>query len=178
MRVVMVGFLLLAATACGGSDSPTGPSANASWKPTAPPFVLSRGDQYRITFRINAATWSGSAAPDQLFVFPGAGEYDGNVSSGSGFAVEVFDGARQIGTAAEREGCPLLSFVASSPSDCTQYPIDFSTIQSGTIDGRIQLRFRGTQARVQGLFTLSLVRRSDSRVIQNGVSITAQELFQ
>jgi hypothetical protein len=54
---------------------------------------------------------------------------------------------------------------------------DFSTIQSGSIDGRVEFTYRGTSANVTGPFDLFLVRRSDSRVMQNGITVTGHEIL-
>ena len=170
--------LALAGVAACGSDTPTGPSQDAVFRPAAVPFTLSRGSTYRVNFRVSAAAWAGSAPPDQLVVSMGSGEYSGNVSSGSGFSVELFNGAQRLGTASESAACPFESFVASTPGSCLQHLADFGPIQSGSIEGRIEMVFRGTNATVRGFAELFLVRRADSRVIQNGVTITSHEIRQ
>ena len=170
-------MLVLLVSACGGSDEPTGPSPSAVWQPISPPFTLARNDRMRILFRVNASAWSGAAAPDLLSLAKGNGSYDGNVTSGSGFRVELQDGARALGSATETDPCPLIAFVASAPAMCTETVADFSTIQSGSIDGRVEFTYRGTSANITGPFSLFLVRRSDSRVMQNSITVTGHEIL-
>jgi hypothetical protein len=169
--------LMVLLVGCGGSDDPTGPSATAVWQSVSPPFSLARNDRVRILFRVNAAEWSGAAPPDMLSVLKGSGQYDGNNSTGSGFRVELQDGARVLGTATETDPCPLFNFVASAPANCTETVADFASIQSGSIDGRVEFTYRGTSANVTGPFDLILIRRSDNRVIQTGVTVTGHEIL-
>jgi hypothetical protein len=147
------------------------------WQSVSPPFSLARNDRMRILFRVNAAEWSGATAPDMLSVLKGSGQYDGNNSSGSGFRVELQDGARVLGTATETDPCPLFNFVASAPANCTEAVADFASIQSGSIDGRVEFTYRGTSANVTGPFDLILIRRSDNRVMQTGVTVTGHEIL-
>lgn len=177
LRISCVGSIALMLSACGGSDSPTGPSPNATWQPISPPFTLARGDRVRILFRVNTAAWSGAGPPDMLSVLKGPGEYSGNVSSGSGFTIELQDGSRRLGGATETDECPLFNFVASAPASCTESAADFSTIQAGSIDGRVEFRYRGTTANVTGPFDLFLIRRGDNRVMQNGVTVVGHEML-
>lgn len=175
-NLTALALLALAGSAACGSDTPTGPSQDAVFRPATVPFTLSRGSTYRVSFRVNASAWGNAAPPDQLMVAMGSGEYSGNTSSGSGFRVELFNGSQRLGTGSESAACPFESFVASAPGSCLQHLADFATIQSGTIDGRIEMIFQGTDATVRGFAQLFLVRRADSRVIQNGVTITSHEI--
>ena len=107
--------------------------------PVTLPTSVARGDVYRLTFRTTPSAWSSESPPGNLSVFkqPGSGCTE--------LAVDIYDGSRRLASNAANTGsppnCSLNVFSASGRSG---EQMDFASIRSGTIDGRIDIRILGS----------------------------------
>ena len=171
---------LCTTTGCGG-ESPTGPSsiaADAVGEAAVAPLTLRRGDVYRIRFRVDASAWGSGQAPNIL---------DANISANSSASgasndcatARVFDGTRSLGS----RGIPDCGFVRASAGAIAGQPnlvIDFASIRSGTIDGRIDVQILADRFTADALYRLdSLIDQGGGFAagINGGVTITSQEIF-
>ena len=144
------------------------------------PFTLSRGDVFRIEFRVDPAAWAGSPPPDTIFLQPGGGQADG-AASGC-LVLEVFDGSRRIGSNPEAICGPLLLRAPPAATNPAQTSIDFSSIVTGGIQGRIDLRLVASRFTSDTLYTMALARSDAARGdgfftgIRGGITITGQSI--
>jgi hypothetical protein len=153
-------MMFLPAIACGGSP-PTAPTRTCEpiVGPTSP--TLSAGDLFRFRFTV-----SSGADADVLVTFMGEGA-DG--LSRSAMSVRLYDGTNLLGALDEYQDSvalwksPTSPFSASNSNGAPAVVLDFRTIVTGTIDGRVEFSVTRGSVSVQrlDLATVMLLRSTD-----------------
>jgi hypothetical protein len=180
LLLIAVGIVITTGGCAGAGSSPTSPTATPT--PAVAPFTLSKGDTFRIEFRINPAGWAGLPTPDTMSIqLMGSGESDGDTD---GCPVEVYDGPRRVGSG-KASSCYSIGIVqagtTTGPGEPRDVLMDFAPILAGTIEGRIDLHVTAKRFTSNALYQIYLMKNTGGGHYRgandNAVTITSQTII-